>query len=98
MATLIASFNERTDAARACEELVAEFPGVRFALHQSPTGERKGASDNLRSLIVEIVGVGEHPGETFPLEVVISEVSESEVPAVNALLLQHHASVRTETM
>lgn len=100
MPILTACFDDRTVAAHACEALIAQLPGIRIAVHLAAAHEESASIDHLRSLLVEIVGIGHDPSRSpeqdCPVKLVISAGTGHEAEAAKVLLLRHHGALRSE--
>lgn len=99
MPTIVAGFAESGTAGAACQALVETYPALNVALRLAAENEREAGGEgllaDLRSLMVEIVGVqsadgAEHP-DGYAARLIVSDVPVTQLDAVKALLSGHRA-------
>lgn len=104
MPTIVAGFAETAAAGAACQELIETYPGLKVALRLAAESDREAAGDGflaeLRSLMVEIVGVQSAEGDAQPdgcaARLVVSNVPAAQLDAAKALLTRRSAMFISE--
>lgn len=99
MPTIVAGFAESAAAGAACQALVETYPEFNVALRLAAESEREAGGEGflaeLRSLMVEIVGVQSADGAEQPdgcaARLIVSDVPVTQLDGAKALLSRHSA-------